>query len=312
MRVVLEEGQGRCARIGHMVVLAGVLLAVALPTMAGAESCPNEEVRAEQGSERLPDCRAFELVTPEVKGDNSTIGGANGNPLGFPDGNHVYYDTLLPLPGAQSGEDEAVLSTRAASGWVNTPLAPPAGPGEPAGLGSQPCGGCWTGAVAFTGDFSAAFVTSGFDTDLQDQDGALDAYRIDLSSGASSLAALPDTGPMTTSFNGVNPGTFVAGVSETGSHVFFQTFDQLPVAPGTPGEHTGDMLYDRTGGHTYAVGVLPNGTISQTCSTELGNGPADANAQGYLTEGAISPDGTNVVFTEFPTSPVRHSWCVSA
>ncbi|HEV3177354.1 MAG TPA: hypothetical protein VGZ72_15280, partial [Stellaceae bacterium] len=62
------------------------LLVVVLPATASAESCLNEEVRAEQGAGRLPDCRAFELVTPEVKADN---GNFNGEPYGFPDGNHV-------------------------------------------------------------------------------------------------------------------------------------------------------------------------------------------------------------------------------
>ncbi len=307
-RAISEEGRGASSPYAHMVVLAGVLalLAGALPGVASAGSCLNEEVRAEQGSERLPDCRAFELVTPEVKDDDSAIGSVEGSPLGFPDGNHVYYRTLLPLPSSQSGERQAVLSTRAASGWVNTPLAAPAGPGEPAGpFHSNACTGCYPGEAAFTGDFSAAYVDSSFDTDPLDQDGLVDAYRLDLSNGAWSLATLPDTGPMTASLNAPVSsnavGTFTAGVSENGSHVYFQTFDQLPVAPGTPGEHTGDMLYDRTGGHTYAVGVLPNGTISQTCNPELGNGPADGNIQGALTEGAISPDGTNVVFTQFPT-----------
>jgi hypothetical protein len=307
-RAVLEEGRGRRARITRMVVLAGVLalLEGALPGVASAGSCPNEEVRAEQGSERLPDCRAFELVTPEVKGDDSSIGGVQGSPLGFPDGDHVFYRSLLPLPGSQSGEFQAVLATRTASGWVNTPLAAPAGPGEPAGpFHPNACSGCYAGDAAFTGDFSAAYVDSGFDTDPLDEDGLVDAYRMDLSTGAWSLSTLPDTGPMTASLNAPvasnKVGTFIAGVSETGSHVFFQTYDQLPVAPGTPSEHTGDMLYDRTGGHTYAVGVLPNGTISQTCAAELGNGPADGNIQGALTEGAISPDGTNVVFTQFPS-----------
>lgn len=305
-RAISEEGRGRRVRIPHMFVFAGVLamLAGALPGIASAESCPNEEVRSEQGSERLPDCRAFELVTPEVKGDDSAIGGINGSPLGFPDGNHVFYRSLLPLPGSGSGELNSVLSTRSASGWVNTPLTPPAGPGEPVGVfPNTACNGCYAGDAVFTGDFSAAFVDSGFDDDPLDQDGPVDAYRLDLSSGVWSLAALPDTGPMTATLGVPNPrtaGTFVAGVSESGSHVFFQTFDQLPVAPRTPNElHPADMLYDRTGGHTYAVGVLPNNTISQTCSAELGNGPADGTAQGYLTEGAIAPDGTNVVFTQF-------------
>jgi hypothetical protein len=164
--------------------------------------------------------------------------------------------------------------------------------------------------AAFTGDFSQAFVVSGFDTDPLDQDystegtqlpGTFDAYRLDLSSGAWSLAALPDTGPMLASYNapGYTRGTYIAGVSENGNHVFFQTFDQLPVAPvpGQPSEtHPSDMVYDRTGGHTYAVGVLPEGGFSQTCPARLGDGVADIYNP-VLVYGAISPDGTNVVFT---------------
>jgi hypothetical protein len=58
------------------------------------------------------------------------------------------------------------------------------------------------------------------------------------------------------------------------------------------------MLYDHTGGHTYMVGVLPNGTISQTCNAVLGDGAEDAEFidGGELSYGAVSPDGTNVVF----------------
>jgi hypothetical protein len=302
-------------RIARMLVLVGVLalLAGALPGVASAESCPNEEVRAEQGSARLSDCRAFELVTPEIKADNGNI------PLnatyGFPDGNHVFYLTILPIPGAQNGGFANVLSTRTPSGWVNTSLAPPAtGPGEPDGLFSVPqANGVPFDQAAFTGDFSQAFVDSGFDTDPLDQDytalgqfkGTVDAYRLDLPGGAWSLAALPDTGPMTASLNSSNvelDGTFIAGVSEDGSHVFFQSYDQLPVAPGTPsGPHPGDMLYDRIGGHTYAVGVLPDRrTISETCNVHLGDGEKDAVGQGNDARGAISPDGSNVVFTMLP------------
>jgi hypothetical protein len=314
-------------RLPHMslrstliALLMGIIGAYAAPMIwpdvASAGSCPNEEVRAEQGAGRLPDCRAFELVTPEIKADNGDFGrhGNFGvNPYGFPDGNHVYYYSTVPFPGAPSGGFGNALSTRTASGWVNTSLAPPAtGPGEPLGLSNHPPNnGDYANQAAFTGDFSQAFVDSGFDTDPLDQDytapslknfkGTFDAYRLDLSGGAWSLAALPDTGPMTASFNYSDhqkAGTYIAGVSENGSHVFFQTFDQLPVAPGTPSEpHPTDMPYDRTGGHTYMVGVLPDGTISQTCNVGLGDGANDALFQGDLSYGAISPDGSNVVFT---------------
>jgi hypothetical protein len=284
------------------------LLVVVLPATASAESCLNEEVRAEQGAGRLPDCRAFELVTPEVKADN---GNFNGEPYGFPDGNHVYYDSILPMPGAGSGSLSNVLSTRTASGWVNTSLAPPSiGPGEPIGTQYPEGNANFAHQATFTGDFSQAFVDSAFDTDPLDQDYAalspqkstVDAYRLDLSSGAWSLASLPDTGPMTASFNGPNlgkDGSFIAGLSINGGHVFFQTRDNLPVAPRTPSEpHPSDMLYDRTGGHTYMVGVLPDRTISETCSAVLGDGATDGGFSGLPSYGAISPDGTNVVFTE--------------
>jgi hypothetical protein len=305
-----------CVLALGVVSLAIAILALLLVTPAFGASCPNEEVRAEQGAGRLPDCRAFELVTPEIKADN---GNFFGNAYGFPDGNHVYYGMYLPLPGVGSGGKTNALSTRTASGWVNTSLAPlAAGPGSPISvLPNSPNAGPYASNVAFTGDFSQAFVASGFDSDPLDQDyvlplpgteeqvfrGTLDAYRLDLSSGAWSLAALPDAGPLTASFNapGASRGTFVAGVSEDGSHVFFQSSDQLPVAPvpwqPQPSEtHPFDMLYDRTGGHTYAVGVLPDGTFSQTCPTTLGEGVADTWFQVGFVYGAISPDGTNVVF----------------
>jgi hypothetical protein len=286
------------------------LLAAALPGVASAGACPNEEVRAEQGSGRLPDCRAFELVTPEIKGDN---GNFVANPYGFPDGNHLYYDSILPIAGAGSGSLSNVLSTRTAAGWVNASLAPPSvGPGEPTGTQYPEGNANFAGEAAFTADFSQAFVDSAFDTDPLDQDydplspqkSTVDAYRVDLSSGAWSLAALPDTGPMLASFNGPNlsaDGTFIAGVSVNGGHVFFQTHDPLPVAEGTPSDpYPPNMLYDRTGGHTYVVGVLPDGEISETCGVRLGDGVADATGDAPSSYGALSPDGSNVVFTLAP------------
>jgi hypothetical protein len=281
-------------RIARVVVLAGVLglLSGVLPALASAESCPNEEIRAEQGSERLPDCRAFELVTPEIKGDISTIAAA----YGFPDGNHVYFRSILPVPGARNGGVENALSTRAPTGWTTTPLTPPAGKGEPISL-TQSIGGNDDADAAFTGDFSAAFVNSGFATDPLDEDSAIDAYRVDLPTGEWSLAALPDSGPLTSSTNPM--GTFIVGVSENGSNVLFQTYSKLSTAPDTPADIYPEgppHLYDRAGGHTYLVGVLPNGSPAE-CSV-IGDGGDGPSGQKFFFYGAVSPDGSNVVFEE--------------
>jgi choice-of-anchor A domain-containing protein len=291
------------ARIAPAIVTAFVLgiVAASLPAVAAAGSCSNEEIRAEQGSQWLPDCRAFELVTPEVKGDIS-LALAAGDPYGFPDGEHVSYVSTIPIPGAGNGGPVNNLSKRTASGWENATLSPPTGEGEAVTVFSEVLGAFNVLAfTAFTGDFSAGFVDTPFDADIEDQDRSIDAYRVSTATGASTLASRPDTGPMTEGMERSMPelsGAFIAGVSQDGSHVLFDTLSQLPVAPGTPAEsHSGNMLYDRTAGHTYAVGVLPDGTIPPSCSVELGNGTPNNLAEIALSSGAISPDGSNVIFT---------------
>ncbi len=290
-----------------LVTSVGLLVS---PALASAEeACPNAVLRVGP-SANLPDCRAYELVTPMIKGDNSNI----PDVYGFSDGEHVWYLSGLPLPGAQTGGAESVLSTRTASGWVNTALAPPDGSGEPVGVsdGEAIRASNDSNAIAnvvFDSDFSAAFVDSGFDASPLDQDPeAIDVVRIDIPSGEASLAALPDTGPLLPSYDYdfgeeekervAEAGQFIAGVSADASHVLFQTSARLPTAPGTPVDTLDsffDELYDRTGGHTYLVGVLPNGSLPP-CGAVLGNGAVSADDYPNYVEGAVSPDGSNVVF----------------
>ncbi len=295
-----------------LCALASVGLLVSPALASAEEACPNAVLRFGP-SANLPDCRAYELVTPMIKGDNSNI----PDVYGFSDGEHVWYLSGLPLPGAQSGVFESVLSTRTASGWVNTPLAPPDGSGEPIGVSFEgnPRSSGYSNAVAmvvFDSDLSAAFVDSGFDTSPLDQDpGVINVDRIDIPSGEVSLAALPDTGPLLPSYDyGESEkerlflaGTIIAGVSADASHVLFQTFAHLPTAPGTPVDKALNTpleeLYDRTGGHTYLVGVLPNGSLPP-CGVVLGNGPAGGLTEPGYIEGAVSPDGSNVVFRADP------------
>src|ERR1035437_2410202 len=51
-----------------LLALAGALLALLLSAAgASAAACPNEAIRTEQGSGYLPNCRAYEMVSPVEK-----------------------------------------------------------------------------------------------------------------------------------------------------------------------------------------------------------------------------------------------------
>jgi hypothetical protein len=281
-----------------------IALGALVPVAATADSCPNAAERF-GASANLPDCRAYELVTPMIKEDNDYLAAIHG----FPDGNHVAIMSLLPYPGAHNGQIANTMSTRTSSGWVSTSLTPRQGPGEPVEYQSPDNLGLHSFQVSFASDFSAAFVDSPYASDPLDQDGTTDVYRVDIPSGASSLAALPDSGPMTEAL--ANPpgvfdpsgllnmiGTFVAGNSGDGSHVFFETTVALPTAPGTPAftPTTGEAVYERYGGHTYLVGVLPDGSVP-ACGAEIANGGQNAsNAVPTYNSPAIAPDGSNFVF----------------
>jgi hypothetical protein len=52
--------------LAPLIALLAVLAFSSVPALAAAEggTCPNEAIRLEQGSSRLPDCRAYEMVSP--------------------------------------------------------------------------------------------------------------------------------------------------------------------------------------------------------------------------------------------------------
>jgi hypothetical protein len=106
----------------------GALLLAAAP--AGAvelTSCTNEQLRTELHSGQLPDCRAYEMVTPSYKaGDFARVWAIS------PDGTRALASSFGAFGGTESnefqgadGEAAMYLLTRAGSGWAAEPIAPP-------------------------------------------------------------------------------------------------------------------------------------------------------------------------------------------
>jgi hypothetical protein len=311
-----NKGTERLARLVALTgaVAAAMLLVVLLaPPSAPAAgdanqpSCPASTESSAGFGTYLPDCRAYELVTQADSADLLNI----QDTYGFPD--HFLYTSFLPTreEGTGTGLPEQFVATRTAQGWRQTSLSVPQGEG-PGGEETFD-----TGGVLFTGNFAAALVMEPFQNAqesprLDEATGTM-VYQLSLSSRTASTVSLPDSGQLTQAMiefptiyredgqgatNGW--GGFLAGASEDGSRVFFSTSARLATAPGTPEDthQASAEVYERTGGHTYLVGVLPNGEVP-ACGAEVGQsdlstaGPGANQSYAYR---AIAPDGSSVVF----------------
>ena len=118
-----------CNGIAIKLVL-GMALAVIVAFTATAESaraaeaCGNKASRTEQGAAALalPDCRAYELVSPP----GSVPAGNGAKPVAAADGERFGYYSFEPFPGS-SEEGLYLLSTRGAGGWSVQNTTPPQG-----------------------------------------------------------------------------------------------------------------------------------------------------------------------------------------
>lgn len=122
-----ELGARRVAvAIAFVCAMAGVLGVVCTGARADA-GCPNEALRQELRSGGLPDCRAYEMVSPVFK-DGSYLAGVDQIAR---DGSHMIGTALGAFAGSESDPFNAAAGavyelSRTDSGWKASPLDPPA------------------------------------------------------------------------------------------------------------------------------------------------------------------------------------------
>ena len=138
---------GRVRRVGAVLralvvgIVAGVGSCAALmpATAAAAGSCPNEQVRIEEPyAPALPDCRAYEQVSPVEKNYADALGAVTSVRAAHR-AKRSRFDSLgvFPLGGGSSGEGSsqlfsAYLSARGAEGWPTQYREPGTNPGASA------------------------------------------------------------------------------------------------------------------------------------------------------------------------------------
>lgn len=242
---------------------------------AAAASCPNAAFRVGP-SAGLPDCRAYEQVTPADKAgsqDIFTFGpGLPTGALAGDDGNTAYVTSGTSFDDAPNGMPFGYVFSRDASGWKMT--------------GVTPGGGYLSqhGTPIFTPNMSS--FASGYSSGTQ--------Y------GPVSLLVGPPDGPYTTigqtaasdEIEGYTQATSAfMGISSDGSHVVFQSLDHS-LAPGANQQvDESQAVYEWSDGTTKLVNVTTGGQLTSPCGAMVGNGPLQG-----LSHNAVSSDGSRVFF----------------
>jgi hypothetical protein len=262
----------------------------------GSEGCPNESLRVGR-SASLPDCRAYELVTPTELGRSLDMTFSQGNDRAIPssDGEHLALETVAAIEPnretqASVNGTDAVFS-RTPEGWKMKSLIVPGGNANVIAIQKD---------GLFSPDLSQ--VAFGSTTHLN-----LVEYSL-----GEALEFGPVGGPYQTvasvprgsgEFMGANAGTTGAGGVPPFSDIVFQTTDHEILPPGperSAAEEANEgskELYELSEGRLHLVNIIDSGSqikLVDRCGAGLGRGesyqvPAAAGD-------AISADGSKVFF----------------
>ena len=263
---------------------AGLTGGVGLTEISSAEVCKNEARRLEQGSTYLPDCRAYELVTPAAKGATQALvfSGAGGTAaIPAEDGERLALSSRAYLGNDPGSHGTNVVFSRGASGWEMTSLQL-AGSGE---VNFTP--------NIFTPELTQVGVGVNSSPGLGEGSSLTQAFEVGPPGGPYSVVAT------TPSTEVEGQGDRLLGASSDFSHVVLSSQDEslLPPAAGTPDLGLPN-LYDWVDGQLHIINVTSGGALEGKCGAVLGGGTTSG---GSLDEGAVWGEGSNSKI--FFTSP---------
>ena len=257
---------------------------------AQAEGCPNERLRGQDGyALRLPDCRAYEQVSPVNKNFMDALGEA-GVVQSSPSGNGATFFSAAPFPGALSATGPSLyLSTRAGGEWSTQGLVPPTISRSLPGHGSA-------SVLSLTEDLAMAIVNTEPGLEAGMAPGRY-SYLRDSATGA---------------FRLLSPGiaTFADAAADDSRIVFESSERLLPAAaPGVVNLYEWDGNKP-AGEELSIVGVLPDGKAPTEGSVAGPGGPAlgqevVGGATGrFYTQDTISAHGSRVFFSDVGTGRI--------
>jgi hypothetical protein len=259
------------------------------PLASQDTSCPNQANRGGL-SAALPDCRAYEMVSPVDKNGGDIVTRCNSFCArteyiqSTPDGNKITYSS-----GTSFGDSVANLwnnqyiATRGPEGWATKAITPPA-----YFSGETKISGFDSNYQAFSADLSTGWLVTEGKLPLAPGavPGQANLYVRDNVSGTYSL--LQSGGGEANNLN-----LAVRGHTKDGSHVVFETLQAL--TPDAPVDNT-PKVYDRSGSGLKLVSILP-GEVPNPAASRLGTGAQLNTGRGGNLSHAISDDGSRIFWT---------------
>lgn len=247
-----------------------------------SQTCPNETIREQQHAAGIPDCRAYEQVSPAEKGQGDIV--ADGETtIAATQGDAVEFASRTPFGdevGSASAGQTQYVARRASDGWVSHSITPTPRPDAYQTF--------FTGTKigTFSDDLTHAIVWA---YDLPGGGGTPErnnVYEEDTSTRglqAMTLSEAAKLGP----FDFLNTTNW--GMSEDAQHVALVTPRQL--LPEAKADVSNVYQWDAGRGLSLA-GILPDGTVPTAGSAVL--------PENYRR--ALSADGRRLVFTAVPNN----------
>jgi hypothetical protein len=263
--------------------------------------CPNQD-RRYGASASLPDCRAYEMVSPVDKAGTDIFCANNGvelNRVGCwtqstPAGDKLTYTAPRAFGDSPSAKtNNQYIATRTASGWSSHGINPPQGTTifDPS-LQTEELKNHFRG---FTADLSTAWLVDYNLAPLAPggREGFVNVYRRD--NAIDGYKALSTVDPL---FGSTSYEMSIKGFSEDGSRVFANVPRRLTTDAAT---HLKDQIYEISGGKPKLISLLPNGNANPDFS-RIGSGDGQTVSRDVLLDTAVSEDGSRVFWTSAPTA----------